>query len=265
MDMILFIVFGVVLVPMIIMAIFLLRGKGASLIAGYNTMSKAEKSKYDEKAMCRSVGKLLLGLSFCMLLVPIGVQFDLSWLVYCGIAITIVGSVGFAIYANTGNRFRKEPISKIATDSNDVSKPKPAKGAIIAAIVISVIVLAAVGVLFFQGDKDPAIQVFDEHIVIEGMYGLRVDFADVSDISLIEQSMSNIGTGRRTNGYGGFGDALKGNFRSDTLGEILLFVQSNSSPTIRIERDGQKDVYISFRDGAATKALYAEMIEALSS
>jgi hypothetical protein len=51
----------------------------------------------------------------------------------------------------------------------------------------------------------------------------------------------------KANGYDGFGDALKGNFKSNNLGETLLFVQSKSSPTIRIKRDGAKDIYISFR------------------
>lgn len=31
-------------------------GKGSWLIAGYNTASKKEKEKYDEKKLCRAVG-----------------------------------------------------------------------------------------------------------------------------------------------------------------------------------------------------------------
>ena len=72
----LFIIIGAILVPMIIIAICLLNGNGAFLIAGYNTMSKDEKAKYDEKALCRSVGWLLIGISFCMLLIPAGIYFN---------------------------------------------------------------------------------------------------------------------------------------------------------------------------------------------
>jgi hypothetical protein len=40
--------------------IFLLRGKWSWIIAGYNTSTEAEKRKYDEKKLCRTVGFLML-------------------------------------------------------------------------------------------------------------------------------------------------------------------------------------------------------------
>ena len=43
------------------------RGKGAFLIAGYNTASQKEKAKYDEKALCRFMGKLMFALAACWL------------------------------------------------------------------------------------------------------------------------------------------------------------------------------------------------------
>lgn len=92
------------------------------------------------------------------------------------------------------------------------------------------------------------------------MYGLNIDFSEIANIFLIEKSMSDIGIGTRTNGYGGTGGALKGNFKSDTLGETLLFVQSKSSPTIKIERTNKKDVYISLRNSENTEQLYRELI-----
>lgn len=45
-----------VVVVLAIMAITLLLGKGAWMIAGYNTATKEEKEKYNEKALCRVVG-----------------------------------------------------------------------------------------------------------------------------------------------------------------------------------------------------------------
>lgn len=41
----------------IAMAIVLLTGRGAFLIAGYNTLSKEEKEKYDSRALCCFMGK----------------------------------------------------------------------------------------------------------------------------------------------------------------------------------------------------------------
>jgi hypothetical protein len=52
---------------------------------------------------------------------------------------------------------------------------------------------------------------------------------------------------------------LKGHFESDALGDVLLFVQSQSSPTTWIERSAGEDIYLSFRDGERTEQLYREM------
>ena len=49
-----------VAVLLFVAACFLLRGKGTWLIAGYNTMSEAEKRRYDKKKLCRAVGVFLL-------------------------------------------------------------------------------------------------------------------------------------------------------------------------------------------------------------
>jgi len=100
------IVIGVIVVSMIIMAVFLLNGKGAFLIAGYNTMSKTERAKYNEKALCRFTGWLLIALTFCMLLIPAGIFLEIPWLIYCGTMLILVLSIGAVIYSNTGNRFR---------------------------------------------------------------------------------------------------------------------------------------------------------------
>ncbi len=44
----------------LIISIFLFFRKGKWLIAGYNTMSKEEQKKYDEKKLCKAVGSLCI-------------------------------------------------------------------------------------------------------------------------------------------------------------------------------------------------------------
>jgi hypothetical protein len=135
---------------------------------------------------------------------------------------------------------------------------------VIAAVaVISAIILVVFGALFYNGEKDPVISILDDSIQIKSMYGLTIDFSEITDISLIEKSMRDIGAGIRTNGYGGFGGTLKGNFRSDALGETLLFVQSKSSPTIRIKRSGKRDVYVSFLNSESTERLFRDLMDAV--
>ena len=254
----LYITFGAVVVPLLIMAIFLLNGKGAFLIAGYNTMSKAKRARYDEKALCRAVGWLLIALSVCFAIIPLGLYLNITWLPFVSIALVLAATIGFMVYANTGKRFLKEDVEEIDAPA------KPTIKVIVAAVGIAVAVCIAIGAMTFFGSKDPVIHVLDSGIKIKAMYGTTIDFSEVSEITLIEKSMREIGTGSRINGYGGFGEALKGHFRFSGSGDALLFVQANSSPTIKIERNGQQDIYLSLRDGEATRALYSEMTEAFS-
>ena len=44
----------------IIMGVFLLQGKGSWPIAGYNTASKEEKARYDQRKLCRAMGLFCL-------------------------------------------------------------------------------------------------------------------------------------------------------------------------------------------------------------
>jgi hypothetical protein len=176
------------------------------------------------------------------------------------ILLVIICVPGIIVLIVAYNRIYNKYRSTSVNYKTDDSKPKTPKAIIIAITSICAIIIIVVGALFFYGEKDPEVSILDDRIQINAMYGLNIDFSEIADISLIEKSMSDIGIGTRNNGYGGIGGTLKGNFKSDTLGEALLFVQSNSSPTIKIERIDKKDVYISFNNSESTEQLYRELV-----
>jgi len=91
----------------VILSIVLLSGRGAFLIAGYNTMSKEEQEKYDVVALCKFMGKVLLGLSACMVLWVITHVSHNIWYFVIGLIAFIAIIIFTLIYANTGNRFKK--------------------------------------------------------------------------------------------------------------------------------------------------------------
>ena len=91
----------------LLLGILFARGKGAWLISGYNTMSPAEKEKYDEKALCRGMSRLMYTLAAAWLLPSAGVALGSTPLVLIGTVIFVAVTVGAAILFNTGNRFRK--------------------------------------------------------------------------------------------------------------------------------------------------------------
>lgn len=235
-------------IPMLILAAILLSGRGASLISGFNMLSKAQQDQYDKKRLCRFFGKLMLATLACMAILLLGTQFSLTWLMYAGIILIVVIPIGSLIYARGYKRFLK----KDADMAILAARRKLGKVQTIIIFAVTGAILIGLGVMFTLGEREPSVDVFDDGIRIRAMYGLSVDFSEITDIVLLDQSMREIGTGMRLNGYGGA--ALKGHF---TAG--LLFVRPNSSPTIRIERRHGSDIFISFRDNLRTEMLYREL------
>jgi cytochrome b561 len=93
-----------------ILGLIIRSGKASFLIAGYNTSSKEEKDKYDEKALCRFVGNLLLVLAVIHLAIAIWkvLNFDyFNYVLGIGFTLFIVVTIAAVIYMNTGNRFKK--------------------------------------------------------------------------------------------------------------------------------------------------------------
>ena len=98
---------GAIGLVIIIMSVFLLSGRGAFLLAGFNTMSKNEKEKYDVPALCKFMGKVLLVIGVLTILVGIEYLYAFwwFWLIW---GILFIGITVFTIiYVNTGNRFKK--------------------------------------------------------------------------------------------------------------------------------------------------------------
>jgi len=260
------IVTGAIAVPFIVMGIFLLNGKGAFLIAGYNTMGDDKRATYDEKALCRAVGILLLSMAGFGMLFPLAMYLEVQWLFWVAFIPFMVLPFGFAIYANTGNRFRINFDPNAPTTKAERKPMTRVKKAFLAiAIILSVQILIGTGIMFYRGERDPVVSVHGDVIRINASYGRDVNFSQISEITLIEESMREIGIGTRTNGYGGFGQALKGYFSSSEHGRQILYVYSGSSPTIMITPTAGTVIFISYRDPAETTAIYHELSAAFHS
>ncbi|WP_226666214.1 DUF3784 domain-containing protein [Metabacillus litoralis] len=97
----------IILIPFLIFAVILSKGKGAFLLAGYNTMSESEKAEYDEVALCKFMGKIMFGVSFCILLFAFSdiVENQVLFMIALILLISII--IFALIYTNTKNRFKK--------------------------------------------------------------------------------------------------------------------------------------------------------------
>lgn len=96
-----------VLVLFLILAIVFSKGKGAFLIAGYNTLPDKEKEKYNEAELCKFMGKMMYGICFSILLWILSDIFEIQILLVIGVVLFVALILFLLIYANTGNRFKK--------------------------------------------------------------------------------------------------------------------------------------------------------------
>ncbi|WP_214723126.1 DUF3784 domain-containing protein [Exiguobacterium sp. s143] len=102
------IVYFVILVPLLVFAIVLSRGKGASLLAGYNTLSESKKEHYDEVALCQFMGKIMYGVCFSILLFAGSELFGYYSLFTLGVMLLFFLIVFAVVYSNTSDRFKKK-------------------------------------------------------------------------------------------------------------------------------------------------------------
>lgn len=98
----------IILIPFLIFAVLLSKGKGASLLAGYNTMSDSEKAQYNEIALCKFMGKIMYGISLSILLLALSEILEKRVLFIIGLLLLLTLIVFTLVYSNTGNRFKKK-------------------------------------------------------------------------------------------------------------------------------------------------------------
>ena len=93
--------------PFFALGIFMmLTGKGAFLVAGFNTMPKEKQAKYNAKALTKAVGALMLLSMSSIIIIIIGIFTELVVVTILGIIFTIIVLVGGLIYINGSSRFK---------------------------------------------------------------------------------------------------------------------------------------------------------------
>ncbi|MBO4422775.1 MAG: DUF3784 domain-containing protein [Clostridia bacterium] len=103
----LFAVFFAIALIFIVLGVVFACGKGAGLIAGYNTSSPEEKAKTDEKKLLKAVSVLMFVLSGCFMISAAGGLFGFKPLIWAGQALAVISVAAGLIYFNTGDRFKK--------------------------------------------------------------------------------------------------------------------------------------------------------------
>ena len=84
-----------------VISIILLSGHDSDLIAGYNTASKKEKDKINQKKLCRIVGAGLLPIAVLILIMVVFLDTLPSFFVYFFVSFTLLDTALIVILANT--------------------------------------------------------------------------------------------------------------------------------------------------------------------
>ena len=100
-------VFLVITALFVVLGIIFASGKGANLIAGYNTASHDEKIKTDEKKLLKAMSIFMFVLAGCFLVSALSQVLHVKSLIWIGQALFVVALIAGLIYLNTGNRFKK--------------------------------------------------------------------------------------------------------------------------------------------------------------
>lgn len=104
----LWIVYGILILLSVILGIFLWRGKGAFLIAGYNTAKPSERAKYNEKALCRSVAVILFAIALSFIVSAFGIVYDEIIPPWLGFVLILVVALIGIIYINTSKKVKRK-------------------------------------------------------------------------------------------------------------------------------------------------------------
>ena len=100
------VIHGWVLLMFIGLGFLFRKGKGAFLIAGYNTAPKAARDKIDEKKLCHYMSRLMFALGACWVVLAAGTVLEAVWLFRVGFGLFLAVSLGGVLYINTGGRLR---------------------------------------------------------------------------------------------------------------------------------------------------------------
>lgn len=235
------------------LTILFLSGKGAFLIAGYNTAGKAEKMKYDKKKLCRVTGG---GMGIITLLLAIMGFFGDNppgWLVTLSLFGVLLSIAAILILSNTICQ-SKNPAAAEETKEGKKRCSKTKR----LSLAVTLIFLSGIGIVMITGEIK--VSTDEKNVIIQGSYwkDLQLPIEQIQSISYTEDFI----TGRRTGGFGSL-KLLEGNFHNKTFGSYTLYAYSRCSNFIILQTQNRK-IVVNASTPEETKSLYHMLENAIS-
>lgn len=236
-------IFAIIFVSLVFISVgFIITEHNAKyLLAGYNTMSEAERKTVDMQSFMPAFKKFHIFLGTSLLVIGSLLYF----LVGDSAATTFLSLYPLLAYVYYFIISRKH--------YSGVSKRKHNLGF----IILGVALILVVSLLCF-GNKPGNLIIQPEKIEFDGMYGEVLTTSEIASVELVNQ-LPNITL--RTNGYG-LGPVRKGYFKTDKGEIIKLLVDTDQSPFLFIKKKNGDKIYFRAK-GKSMQSLMDELKKVL--
>lgn len=242
MEIIALVIFGLVALLIFSLGLGIKYLKAYWLISGYNTMSQEKKKNVDVEGLGSFVGNFCFVLGAIILLGGLLIAFGKA----------VIGSIIFALIfpASIYAIIKSQQFDGNTKNSDGTmnAKTKIIIGSISLLLIISFI---GTGILMYQGSKPTEYSVANGYLNIQGFYGERINFEDVTDISL-KDTMPKVNY--KSNGFA-LGSNKKGYFKLDEVGTAKLFIDDSKPPFIFV-KTSSKLYILNYPIEEQTKELY---------
>ncbi len=250
-----------------ILSLYLLSGRGAMLIAGYNTSSDEEKLRYDEKKLCRAVGAYL---GLITVMVAVRLLWDGRFPgtgegLWIGGIILLTGLL--LLYTNLGCRRSPQEVERLkrlrqelSQDTQSALRRKARKKSM---TILLALILAGSGisslVILFTGNVTLAME--EKALVCDADFveGLTLSYSDIKETGYL--TGDNLGTGDKRNGIDSF-RLLAGRFENEELGKYYRYTYAGCEEYVFLDTV-KGAVVVNLEDEAATREFYRSLQEKL--
>jgi len=243
-------ILGLLIFILLFMAIQLWQGRWAFLISGYRALSASEKAHYDETILCRYIGKMLISYCIGLGIILLGIYAQNIWLFPIGMGLILITAIIGSLFSDNGKRLRKQG------PAPSLQQIQSERYSVLDMGIIGGMLIGFTALIIIIAYRQPRVTITKDVLRIHALYGETIKLSDIENVTLLEQSMKDIGTGNRINAFDAFGTCLRGNFDQG-----LLFIDIlDTAPTILIERTDAKPIYISFQGKYDTDDLYKKIM-----
>ena len=235
----------------------LLMGKGAFLIAGYNTASEKEKRKYNEKKLCRTTGTYLALITVLVLGAEIMGEDIPDWYLALTAGGVFIGLIPTLLYANLGCRIKPgEEILLEESPEKELKRKKARKTGTIITILITGAALVFSAVLLFTGNVEVVIQ--NDQLEIRGSYWSDYELP-LSEIQAVTYR-EDFETGSKSMGVNSL-QLNEGTFQNKEFGEYTIYSYARCKDFVVMETtDGV--LVINGKTPEETRTLYEKILAA---